>query len=87
MSLTVVVAIGSVTACIPSVRTQHSGTFDEKAQYRVECEDQDEARAPCKAAIAKTCLKGHTMTGYTDQVIVTVPPSKQPRYLYFVCAP
>jgi hypothetical protein len=85
--LMMVSAIGSITACVASVMTQPSGTFNGKAQYRVECEDQDEARSSCRAAMAKTCPTGHTMTGYTDQVIVTVPPTKQPRYLYFVCAP
>jgi len=91
ISLTVVSAIGSVTACVTSVKTQPSGIFNGKTQYKVECEAQDETKAACKAAIAKTCPKGHTMTGYDDEVTITGPPGgpykKPPRYLYFVCTP
>ena len=86
MSLTIIIAIESMTACVTTVKTQPSGTFNGTAQFKIECEVQDEARTPCNTAIAKRCPKGHTMTGYDDEVTITGPPFKpDPRYLYFVC--
>ncbi len=89
MSLTILIATGSIAASVTSVKTEPSGTFNRKTQYRVECAAEDETRAPCKAALTNTCPNGHTMTGYDDQVVLTGPPNGPykvaPRYLYFVC--
>lgn len=87
----IAIATMALAACATGIKTQPAGTRNGQTQYSVECENQDEKLAACQAAIAKRCPRGHTMTGYDDQVVLVRhrggPLMSPPRYLYFVCTP
>lgn len=81
------VALVSLAACATKAATgvSRDGTYHGGVQYRISQDACPNAGKHDCAPMAKMCPAGYTIVGYTDQVILTAPPTQQPRYEWFTC--
>jgi hypothetical protein len=85
MAFAIVCSACATTPPAPQTVTRN-GTFNGRTEYKVSQEICGHDPYHC-SPMAKTCPRGFDLVGYDDQVIVTVPPTHMPRYLYYMCKP